>query len=105
MREFFLFSPVTVVVVVVGLARILAGGRTAIPQPPKVCYVTERSIAEKKKKERKKKNQKEKEQEKQSPKTLARKVEVNFRTKNAPKKMTVPRPIRGVVFVLKYFSK
>lgn len=84
MREFFLFSPVTVVVVV-GLARILAGGRTAIPQPPKVCYVTERSIAEKKKKERKK-NQKEKEQEKQSPKTLARKVEVNFRTKNAPKK-------------------
>lgn len=47
-----MFSPV--VVVVVGLARILAGGRSAAPQPPKVCYVTERSIAEKKKKEKKK---------------------------------------------------
>lgn len=72
MREFFLFSPVTVLVlvvlvVVVGLARILAGGRTATPQPPKVCYVTERSIAEKKKKERKKIKKKKKKNKKNNP--------------------------------------
>lgn len=113
MREFFLFSPVTVLVllvlvVVVGLARILAGGRTATPQPPKVCYVTERSIAEKKKKERKKSKRKRTRTRKTIPKNTRWQNGSQFSHKERPKNDS-PQPHKGctipVVFVLKKFSK